>query len=159
MSRKVSARQRQERWEHHMHGLCILDNHLNVEMEMASHRSVALNHLVEQANRVKDLWLEFQRKSDNGCVLEDTAVQMAIEQHGLQSHNFHQPQSHNITVSYMHVSFEIPRVRIYVNLLYFQIMPSNKPPDIDCDDVFNQAVSAAIVTNGLMATTQQNYYM
>lgn len=87
-----ASRQRQERWEHHMHGLCMLDNHLNVEMEIASHRSSVLNHLVEQANRVKDLWLEFQRNTDNGCVLEDTAVQMAIEQHGLQSHNFHQPQ-------------------------------------------------------------------
>lgn len=99
LSSDESARQRQERWEHHMHGLCILDNHLNVEMEIASHRSTVLNHLVEQANRVKDLWLEFQRKSDNGCVLEDTAVQMAIEQHGLQSHHFHQPQSLNKRVS------------------------------------------------------------
>lgn len=92
LSRDEAARLRQEHWEHHMHGFCILDNHLNVEMEIASHRSSVLNHLVEQANRVKDLWLEFQCKSDNGCVLEDTAVQMAIEQHGLQSHNFHQPQ-------------------------------------------------------------------
>lgn len=98
LSRDIASRQRQERWEHHMHGLCILDNHLNVEMEIASHRSSVLNHLVEQANRVKDLWLEFQRKSDNGCVLEDTAVQMAIEQHGLQSHHFHQPQLQDIQV-------------------------------------------------------------
>lgn len=97
LSRDEAARLRQERWEHHMHGLCILDNHLNVEMEIASHRSAVLNHLVEQANRVKDLWLEFERKSDNG--LEDTAVQMAIEQHGLQSHNFHQPQLENKRVS------------------------------------------------------------
>lgn len=37
--------------------------------------------------------------------------------------------------------------------------PSSKPPDIDCDDVFNQAVSAAIVANGLMTTTQQDNYM
>lgn len=98
LSRDEAARLRQERWEHHMHGLCVLDNHLNVEMEMASHRSSVLNHLVEQANRVKDLWLEFQRNSDDGCVLEDTAVQMAIEQHGLQSHNFHQPRSDAKTV-------------------------------------------------------------
>ncbi|XP_003243864.1 uncharacterized protein LOC100572153 [Acyrthosiphon pisum] len=141
LSRNETSRQRQERWEHHMHGLCILDNHLNVEMEIASHRSAVLNHLVEQANRVKDLWLEFQRKSDNGRVLEDTAVQMAIEQHGLQSHNFHQPQLQNITI----VS-----------------QPPSKPPEIDCDDVFNQAVSAAIVANGLMTTTttqQENFNM
>lgn len=96
LSRDEAARIRQERWEHHMHSLCILDNHLNVEIE-ASHRSTVLNHLVEQANRVKDLWLEFERKSDNG--LEDTAVQMAIEQHGLQSHHFHQPQLENKRVS------------------------------------------------------------
>jgi hypothetical protein len=100
LSRAEAAQRRQERWEHHMHGLCILDNHLNVEMEIASHQSTVLNHLVDQANRVKDLWLEFQRKSDNGCVLEDTAVQMAIEQHGLQSHNFHQPQLQNIRVNF-----------------------------------------------------------
>lgn len=90
---RQGVRTRQERWEHHMYGLCSLDNQLNVEMEMASHRSSVLNRLVQQTDRVKDLWLEFQRKSDNGCVLEDTAVQMAIEQHGLQSPNFHQPQS------------------------------------------------------------------
>lgn len=43
----------------------------------------------------------------------------------------------------------------------FQIMTQspNKPLDIDCDDVFNQAVSAAIVANGLMTTTQQNNYI
>lgn len=106
LSRDEAARLRQERWEHHMHGLCILDNHLNVEMEIASHRSAVLNHLVEQANRVKDLWLEFERKSDNG--LEDTAVQMAIEQHGLQSHNFHQPQLENKRVSsYLFFSYLI----------------------------------------------------
>lgn len=35
----------------------------------------------------------------------------------------------------------------------------NKPPDIDCNDLFNQAVSAAIVANGLMTTTQQDNYM
>lgn len=37
--------------------------------------------------------------------------------------------------------------------------PLSKPPDIDCDDVFNQAVSAAIVANGLMTATQQDNYM
>lgn len=94
MSRNILARYQQDRWEYHMLGLCVIDNHLNDEIEMASaHRSIVLNHLVEQTNRVKDLWLEFQRKSDNGHVVEDTAVQMAIEQHGLQSNNFYQPPS------------------------------------------------------------------
>lgn len=38
--------------------------------------------------------------------------------------------------------------------------PPSKAPDIDCDDVFNQAVSAAIVANGLItANTQQDNYM
>lgn len=40
--------------------------------------------------------------------------------------------------------------------------PPSKPPEIDCDDVFNQAVSAAIVANGLMTTTttqQENFNM
>ncbi|XP_050531683.1 uncharacterized protein LOC126900209 [Daktulosphaira vitifoliae] len=135
LSRDEVSRQRQERWERHMHGLCILDNHLNVEMELASHRSAVLNHLVEQANRVKDLWQEFQRQSDNGCVLEDTAVQMAIEQHGLQSHNFHQPQNKTT-----------------------ETQSNNKLPDIDCEDIFNQAVSAAIISNGLI-TSQNNSYL
>ncbi|VVC37273.1 Hypothetical protein CINCED_3A013197 [Cinara cedri] len=135
LSRDIASRQRQERWEYYMHGLCILDNNLNVQMEIASHRSSVLNHLVEQANRVKDLWVEFQGKSDNGCVLEDTAVQMAIEQHGLQSHNFHQPQLQDKKV--------------------ISQSPSKPSKDIDCDDVFNQAVSAAIITNGLITTTTQ----
>jgi len=34
----------------------------------------------------------------------------------------------------------------------------SKPPEIDCDDVFNQAVSAAIVANGLMTATQQENF-
>ncbi|XP_050429102.1 uncharacterized protein LOC126838604 [Adelges cooleyi] len=135
LSRDEASRLRQERWEQHMHGLCILDNHLNDEMEKASHRSAVLNHLVDQTNRVKNLWQEFQRQSDNGCVLEDTAVQMAIEQHGLQSHHFHQPQ-------YKRVESQL----------------TSKPPDIDCDDIFNQAVSAAIVSNGLI-TAQHEHYM
>lgn len=99
-SRAATARRRQERWEHHMYGFCLLDNHLNVEMEAASHRSTVLSHVVAQTNRVKDLWYAFQRETDNGCVLEDTAVQMAIDQHGLQSVNFHQPQMQNIRVSF-----------------------------------------------------------
>lgn len=37
--------------------------------------------------------------------------------------------------------------------------PLSKPPDIDCEDVFNQAVSAAIVANGLMTTSQQDNHM
>lgn len=41
--------------------------------------------------------------------------------------------------------------------------PQSKPPEIDCDDVFNQAVSAAIVANGLITTTStalpENYNM
>lgn len=100
LSRAAAAHRRQERWEHHMHSLCLLDNHLNVGMEEASHQSTVLSHLVDQANRVKDLWLEFQRKPDSEYVLEDTAVQVAIEQHGLQSHNFHQPQLQNIRVRF-----------------------------------------------------------
>lgn len=32
--------------------------------------------------------------------------------------------------------------------------PPSKPPDVDCDDVFNQAVSAAIVANGLITANQ-----
>lgn len=100
LSRDEAARQRQLRWEYHMHGLCVLDNHLNVEMEEASHESAALHVLVTQANKVKDLWLELQRESDNDCVLEDTAVKMAIERHGLQSHNFHQPQLQHTNVSF-----------------------------------------------------------
>lgn len=112
---------RQEHWEHHMHGLCILDNHLNVEMEIAPHRSTVLNHLVDQANRVKDLWLEFQHKSDNGRVLEDTAVQMAIEQHGLQSQNFHQPQLQNIKVNFCFTKFYEFLIKFTPVFLYFRL--------------------------------------
>lgn len=111
LSRNEAARQRQLRWEYHMHGLCMLDNHLNVEMEEASHESTTLNVLVAQANKVKDLWLELQRNSENDCVLEDTAVKMAIERHGLQSHNFQQPQSPNISVS----DFCVIQLLMYMN--------------------------------------------
>jgi len=42
------------------------------------------------------------------------------------------------------------------------LQPPSKPPNTDIDiDVFNQAVSAAIVANGLMitTTTQPDNYM
>lgn len=37
--------------------------------------------------------------------------------------------------------------------------PASKPPDMDCDDMFTQAVSAAIVANGLMTSTHKDNYM